>query len=142
MKVYIVDDDYYTATIISEILISAGIEADYSLNVDKDLVSNIEEFDPDVIILDIHLSENNDGVDLCISLKCSDKLKDKLYLAISSDINTLTKIRAYGVGFVDFVEKPFVSDNLVNRVKRYGILSSILKSCDELVTPNLSEIGT
>jgi putative two-component system response regulator len=70
---------------------------------------------PDLILLDINMPEMN-GFDVCESLKADEKLKDIPVIFISALNEVLDKVRAFAVGGVDYITKPFQFDEVQARV--------------------------
>jgi len=61
---------------------------------------------PDLILLDIMMPKM-DGYEVCTRLKSDPKLKDIPVLFISGLSETVDKVKAFGVGGVDYITKPF-----------------------------------
>ena len=70
---------------------------------------------PDLILLDIHMPEMN-GFEVCQSLKADEKLKDIPAIFISALNEVLDKVKAFAVGGVDYITKPFQFDEVQARV--------------------------
>jgi putative two-component system response regulator len=70
---------------------------------------------PDLILLDIHMPEMN-GFEVCQSLKADEKLKDIPVIFISALNEVLDKVKAFSVGGVDYITKPFQFDEVQARV--------------------------
>jgi putative two-component system response regulator len=70
---------------------------------------------PDLILLDVNMPEMN-GYEVCQSLKADDKLKDIPIIFISALNELLDKVRAFSVGGVDYITKPFQFDEVQARV--------------------------
>ena len=73
---------------------------------------------PDLILLDINMPEM-DGFEVCRRLKADQKLKDIPVLFISALSETKDKIKAFSVGGVDYVTKPFQFEEVRARVKTH-----------------------
>ena len=70
---------------------------------------------PDLILLDIYMPEMN-GFEVCQSLKADEKLKDIPVIFISALNEVLDKVKAFAVGGVDYITKPFQFDEVQARV--------------------------
>ncbi len=70
---------------------------------------------PDLILLDINMPEM-DGYEVCARLKASETLGDIPVIFISAMNETMDKVRAFSVGGVDYVEKPFQFEEVQARV--------------------------
>ena len=73
---------------------------------------------PDLILLDINMPEM-DGYEVCENLKANDALRDIPVIFISALSETLDKIKAFSVGGVDYVTKPFQFEEVEARVETH-----------------------
>jgi PleD family two-component response regulator len=73
---------------------------------------------PDLILLDINMPEMN-GYEVCEHLKADDKLKGVPVIFISALTEQLDKVRAFAVGGVDYLTKPFQMEELHARVETH-----------------------
>ena len=70
---------------------------------------------PDLILLDINMLDMN-GFEVCEQLKADPKLADTPVIFISGNTETVDKVRAFSVGGVDYVTKPFQMAEVEARV--------------------------
>ncbi|HOS44734.1 MAG TPA: hybrid sensor histidine kinase/response regulator, partial [Armatimonadota bacterium] len=70
---------------------------------------------PDLILLDI-MMPGLDGYETCRRLKADDALRDIPVIFISALSETIDKVRAFSVGGVDYVAKPFQFEEVEARV--------------------------
>src|SRR3954452_17134873 len=70
---------------------------------------------PDLILLDINMPEMN-GYEVCEHLKADDQLKGIPVIFISALNDQLDKVRAFAIGGVDYITKPFQMEELHARV--------------------------
>ncbi len=73
---------------------------------------------PDLILLDINMPEMN-GYEVCEHLKADAKLKGIPVIFISALTEQLDKVRAFAVGGVDYLTKPFQMEELHARVETH-----------------------
>jgi signal transduction histidine kinase len=73
---------------------------------------------PDLILLDINMPEMN-GFEVCERLKADETLKDIPVIFISALTETEDKIKAFSLGAVDYVTKPFQCDEVYARVESH-----------------------
>jgi len=76
---------------------------------------------PDLILLDINMPEL-DGFELCRLFKADPALKEIPVIFISAMSDSLDKVKAFGVGGVDYITKPFQTDEVEARVKTHVTL--------------------
>jgi two-component system sensor histidine kinase/response regulator len=73
---------------------------------------------PDLILLDIAMPEMN-GYEVCEQLKADLALKDIPVIFISALAETIDKVKAFRVGGVDYVTKPFQFEEVYARVQTH-----------------------
>src|SRR5687768_8400997 len=73
---------------------------------------------PDLILLDINMPEMN-GYEVCEHLKADDKLKGIPVIFISALTEQLDKVKAFAIGGVDYLTKPFQMEELHARVETH-----------------------
>ena len=73
---------------------------------------------PDLILLDINMPEM-DGYEVCEQLKTSERTQEIPVIFISALGETWDKVRAFQVGGVDFVTKPFHVEEVVARIETH-----------------------
>lgn len=89
---------------------------------------------PELILLDINMPEMN-GYEVCLRLKNNDMLKEIPVIFLSALHETIDKVRAFGVGGVDYITKPFQFEEVIARVhvhlelrqKRRELLENYIK---------------
>jgi two-component system sensor histidine kinase/response regulator len=77
---------------------------------------------PDLILLDILMPEM-DGYEVCEKLKADDRLKEIPVIFISALSETIDKVKAFSIGGVDYVTKPFQFEEVHARVRTHLELS-------------------
>jgi serine phosphatase RsbU (regulator of sigma subunit) len=73
---------------------------------------------PDLILLDINMPEMN-GYEVCEHLKADNKLKGIPIIFISALTEQLDKVKAFAMGGVDYLTKPFQMEELHARVETH-----------------------
>jgi PleD family two-component response regulator len=73
---------------------------------------------PDLILLDINMPEMG-GYEVCEQLKANDRTREIPIIFISALGETLDKVRAFEVGGVDFVTKPFQVEEVLARIETH-----------------------
>jgi len=73
---------------------------------------------PDLILLDINMPEM-DGYEVCTQLKNDERTADVPVIFISALNETMDKVRAFGVGGVDYITKPFQFEEVDARVSAH-----------------------
>ena len=73
---------------------------------------------PDLILLDINMPEMN-GYEVCQHLKADDMLQGIPVIFISALTEQLDKVKAFAIGGVDYITKPFQIEELYARVETH-----------------------
>jgi phosphoserine phosphatase RsbU/P len=73
---------------------------------------------PDLILLDINMPDMN-GYEACERLKADDQLRGIPVIFISALTEPLDKVKAFGIGGVDYLTKPFQMEELHARVETH-----------------------
>ncbi len=136
-KILIVDDTESNIDILLNVL-----DEDYDVFVALDGETALEiakEDKPDLILLDI-IMPAMDGYEVCKRLKADDKTKHipVIFITAKTDENVIEK--AYDVGGVDYVSKPFRSRELLARVKSQLELRSLIDALEEKVKEQVDEV--
>ncbi|MBR4725815.1 MAG: HD domain-containing protein [Lachnospiraceae bacterium] len=129
-RVLVVDDDETICELVRSLM-----EPVYEIGVTlsgKDAVRRATEFIPDLILLDIHLSDA-DGFAIMDELKKSEKVADIPVLLLTGDNDTVTEENGFKRGASDYVRKPFAPDVLRVRAKRIIDLHHYQKSIEDEV---------
>ncbi|HEY9653435.1 MAG TPA: adenylate/guanylate cyclase domain-containing protein [Coleofasciculaceae cyanobacterium] len=71
---------------------------------------------PDLILLDINMPEMN-GYDVCDQLKADVQTRDVPVIFISALDDVLDKVKAFAVGGVDYITKPFQIQEVIARIE-------------------------
>jgi signal transduction histidine kinase len=78
---------------------------------------------PDLILLDIKMPEM-DGYEVCKHLKADEQTRNIPIIFISALSETFDKVKAFTVGGVDYVTKPFQEEEVLARVKTHLMLQN------------------
>jgi phosphoserine phosphatase RsbU/P len=85
---------------------------------------------PDLILLDINMPEMN-GYEVCEHLKADDKLKGIPVIFISALTEQLDKVKAFAIGGVDYLTKPFQMEEMYARVETHLKLRRLQTELEE-----------
>jgi len=114
-SILIVDDTIANLQLLSSILVDDGYEARPALN-GRTALSVARAMRPDLILLDISMPDM-DGYSVCQALKADPSLHDVPVIFISALSETIDKVRAFHVGGVDYITKPFHVREVLARVE-------------------------
>ncbi len=82
------------------------------------------EYTPDIILLDISLP-GMDGLEVCEAIKADEQNREIPVIFITGDNDMNTKLTAFDLGAVDYIEKPFHRAEVLARVKTHTSLGRI-----------------
>src|SRR6476659_9244202 len=85
---------------------------------------------PDLILLDMNMREMN-GYEVCEHLKADYQLKGISVIFISALTETLDKVKAFAIGGVDYITKPFQMEELHARVETHLKLRRLQTELEE-----------
>ena len=86
---------------------------------------------PDLILLDINMPEMN-GYEVCEQLKADEKLKGIPVIFVSALTEQLDKVKAFAIGGVDYITKPFQVEELHARVETHVKLRRLQIELEEI----------
>ncbi len=128
--IFIIDDNVKNLQVAANFLRMANYKVLISDN-GKDGLVNIEKYQPDIVLLDI-MMPGMDGYEVCQQLKINEKTRDipVIFLTAKTETESLTK--AFQTGGVDYVTKPFNSDELMVRINTHIMLRQQQKNLEIL----------
>jgi DNA-binding response OmpR family regulator len=110
-----VDDDWENLLLLSDILKANGYKVRLAETAEQ-AFEQIEASKPDVILLDIAMPTTS-GYEICKKIKQNAETRDIPVIFVTIHGNVEDKKRAYEVGGVDFITKPFHPDEVLARVE-------------------------
>lgn len=113
--ILIVDDEKFNIEIVAAYLKEAQYKLSFALNAQA-VLQTVSTKSIDLILLDINMPDV-DGFQICAMLKSEEKTKDipVIFLTAHNDVDYIR--RAFELGGVDYINKPFNSTELLARVK-------------------------
>ncbi|MCC5630293.1 response regulator [Nostoc sphaeroides] len=114
-NILVVDDTPDNLRLLSAMLTAQGFEVRKALN-GKMALTACQMALPDVILLDINMPDM-DGYQVCQQLKADDKTSDVPVIFISALDDIVDKVKAFDVGGVDYITKPFHGAEVVLRIE-------------------------
>ena len=114
-KILIVDDSLKDLQLLSSLLKKQGYQVISATN-GKMALLTIQAERPDLVLLDIIIPEM-DGYEVCRYLKSQEQTRYIPIIFLSGLDSELDKVKAFKVGGVDYVTKPFYEEEVILRVK-------------------------
>lgn len=114
-NILIVDDTPDNLRLLAKILEFQGYTVRKALN-GRMALQGVHRDPPDLILLDINMPEMN-GYEVCQQLKASEETAQIPVIFISALERLEDKVRAFELGGVDYITKPFQEQEVLVRVK-------------------------
>ncbi len=113
--ILVVDNAIESLKLLDDLLSGHGYHVRPAANGEMALRS-VAESVPDLILLDVKMP-GMDGYEVCRRLKADEKTNQVPVLFISGVNNISSKIKGFDTGGVDYITKPFQSDEVLARVR-------------------------
>src|SRR5919202_2251394 len=114
-NILVVDDTPANLTLLTRMLYKQGYKVQFAPS-GKLALKSIQLTLPDLILLDIIMPEM-DGYEVCQELKASSRSKDIPVIFLSASNDVLDKMKAFSLGGVDYITKPFEVREVLARVE-------------------------
>ena len=127
--ILIVDDELFNLDLLEQELDSLGYRIQTAGDGEAALRS-VQADKPDLILLDIVMPKI-DGFEVCRRLKADGGTRDipVIFMTALSDVQD--KVKAFAAGGVDYVTKPFQSEELMSRVRAHLELQQVRRNMAE-----------
>lgn len=130
-RVLVVDDNELIRRLAASLLKKKNFTVETAAS-GRYALEQVSVFIPDVIVLDV-MMEGMDGFECCRRLKAEDTTRDIPVVMISSNAESIDKIKGLEIGAADYVAKPFDYGELLARVETQVKMKRLL---DELAAKN------
>jgi signal transduction histidine kinase len=127
--ILVVDDTLPNLRLLVNLLVEKGYKVRPASNGLLALSSARAE-PPDLILLDIKMP-NMDGYEVCEQLKADAQTCDIPVIFISAINDLIDKVKAFSIGGVDYITKPFQVEEVLARVETHISLRNLQKSLHE-----------
>lgn len=129
IDILIVDDTMANIQVLSSMLKQQGYKVRPVLD-GKTALKAAENQIPDLVLLDISMPVM-DGYEVCVQLKQNPKLVQVPVIFISALTEQMDKVKAFTVGGVDYITKPFQLEEVRARVENHLQLARLQKELKE-----------
>ncbi len=124
--ILVVDDTRVQLRLLVNILTENGYKV-RSVGNGKMALFAAQNIIPDLILLDIRMPEMK-GYEVCEHLKADERFKDIPVIFISGLNEVFDKVKAFSIGGVDYITKPFKVEEVLARIKTRLALRYLQKS--------------
>lgn len=114
-NILIVDDLIENLRLLTDVLTQHGYKV-RSVTNGKMALRSIRNHPPDVILLDIKMPEM-DGYEVCQALKADELTSEIPVIFLSALDEVMDKVKAFKVGGVDYIPKPFQTAEIMARIQ-------------------------
>lgn len=119
-NILVVDDTVENLRLLSVMLGAQGYEVRPVTN-GRQALQAVERDPPDLILLDINMPGMN-GYEVCVQLKANPALKDIPVIFLTALSDVADKVKAFDVGGIDYITKPFQLEEVQARVRTHVAL--------------------
>jgi signal transduction histidine kinase len=140
-NILVVDDTPANLRLLVDILTKKGYKARPVPNGNLALTA-ARNMPPDLILLDIMMPDM-DGYEVCHQLKADERYRDIPIIFISAINEVLDKVKAFSIGGVDYITKPFQIEEVLARVEMHlsrGFLQKKLQDKNEELLTTLQQL--
>ncbi|MAO64795.1 MAG: hypothetical protein CL666_07320 [Balneola sp.] len=130
--ILIVDDTQANLHLLSRVLDKSGFRYVEATN-GKDAIEAAKKHEPDLILLDIMMPDMN-GFDVIKKLKSIPEVSDIPVILLSSLTDTVDKVKAFKVGGVDYITKPFQKEETLARINAHLQIRFLQKQLNQRIT--------
>lgn len=141
MNILVVDDTPDSLRLLVGILSEHGYKVRAAPN-GKLALSAAKKMPPDLILLDINMPEM-DGYEVCRRFKADPRTAHIPIIFLSAWSDVFDKVRAFSVGGVDYITKPFQIEEAIVRIKTHLTICSLqsrLQQKNKDLTQTLSQL--
>jgi two-component system, sensor histidine kinase and response regulator len=116
-KLFLVDDNNDNIQLAISLLKKQNYDIEYAFN-GKDAIKMIDEFLPDLILLDIMMPEM-DGFEVCKIIKDSPRTKNIPIIFLSAKTEVESIVHGFEIGGIDYITKPFKQLEILARINTH-----------------------
>jgi two-component system sensor histidine kinase ChiS len=128
-EIFLVDDNPNNLTLLIGILREAGFQVRVA-DRGRRALQMIAAHPADLILLDITMPDMN-GYEVCQALKSDAKTESIPVLFISANDDPVDKVKAFSVGGVDYIPKPFQAEEVIARVRNHLTIGRLRRALEE-----------
>jgi len=114
-SILIVDDQPSSLRLLTNLLTDHGYEVRSAIN-GVAALKTVQAVLPDLVLLDITMPQMN-GYEVCQQLKADPKTCDIPVIFISALDDSFDKVKAFSVGGIDYITKPFHVEEVLARIE-------------------------
>lgn len=117
-KILCVEDNFDMQQMLNFILSRAGFELIVAANAQEGVI-NAKVSRPDLIIMDIMLTDDNTGIDAIKRIKVDETIKDIPIIVLSAYTDRSLVDNALAAGALTYLEKSILPEKLIETINHY-----------------------
>jgi two-component system, NtrC family, sensor kinase len=129
INILVVDDNPANLRLLAGILSERGYSVRPAAG-GRTALAVVHHIHPDLILLDVMMPDI-DGYTVCERLKADVRTQDIPIIFVSALHETIDKVRAFALGAVDYITKPFQADEVLARVHTHIALREARRQLEE-----------
>lgn len=114
-KVLIVEDDMIISMVLERMINKMGLKVIEKATTGEKAIDLAQEYEPDIILMDIQLKDNIDGITAMQKIRKSSEVP-VIYITGNSD--QYYKERAQKTNYIDYLVKPIQMDDLKESINK------------------------
>jgi len=114
-RVFVVDNNELSVQSLTKILKSQGDYQVHAMNCSVKVLAAMDDYEPDLVIVDADGADLT-GFDICRMIRCHPKWERLHIILMTADTHLDCRRAIYRSGASDFIVKPLVEEELVNRL--------------------------
>ncbi|GAB4218970.1 MAG TPA: SpoIIE family protein phosphatase [Spirochaetota bacterium] len=126
IRILVLDDDPFIGKMLATMLAGYNVKNTTSFGQFQQV---IEEFNPDIAIIDLHLPDAH-GLDVCKWIRSQNQYEDVILYILTATNDEQTLIRAYSIGVMDYIIKPFNKFILFSKLRRCALMIEIKRKLE------------
>lgn len=129
-NIVIVDDSPENLNVLTRMLSEQGYQVRPAINGELALKATRKAL-PDLLLLDIMMAPGIDGYEVCRQLKADAATREIPIIFMSALHETINKVKAFEIGGVDYITKPFQIEEVLARVHTHLSLRKLQTRLEE-----------
>jgi DNA-binding NtrC family response regulator len=139
-RVLVVDDDPDTLSFTTRVLLDQGYIV-HAVTESRRAIEFARTTVLDLVLLDVTMPEL-DGYQVCEQFRANENTRNTPIIFISGATQTLSKVKAFLVGGMDYILKPFQPEELLARIHLHLSLRNLQKELEQRVCERTAELSS
>jgi len=116
MNVLIIEDDKVLSLLLSKMIENLNFNVIGTFTKGSEAILKTRELDPDLVLMDIMLEDDIDGIEATIEFQKTNSTSKVIYITGNSD--SYNRERANATNFIDYLVKPISLEDLKHSINK------------------------